>query len=128
MRPPCGTKLPGELPEWYFLRQLRLQLTQLLSCFQVLQLQEQVHRNPGQTFEQRASDVDTAQLLHIREQEHRQVVAEREQLQAELVRTHGMLGEQQDEVVRLQEVNQQVRKIGKGARRGLPWLGTFILS
>ena len=98
----------------------------MLYFFQVLQLQEQVNRHPGQNFDQRASDVDTAQLLLIREQEHRQVVAEKEQLQAELVRTHGMLGEQHDEVVRLQELNQQVRRLVKGLE-GLPWLGTLMV-
>ena len=74
---------------------------------QILRLQEQLSKS-AQLGGEAAGQVAAAQLLAVREQEQRALSAEREQLKEDLMRTHGILGEHQDEAARLRNINQQV--------------------
>ena len=75
---------------------------------QILSLQEQLSKHARLGSPEAVRQVETAQLLSVREQEQRAARAEQEQLQTELQRALGMLGEEQDEAARLRNINQQV--------------------
>ena len=75
---------------------------------QVLSLQDQVGKHAPVGSAEAVRQVEAAQLLVVREQEQRAARGEQEQLQTELQRTLGMLGEEQDEAARLRNINQQV--------------------
>lgn len=88
------------------LLQFQLEKIQHLN-HEILRLQEQLSKQSRFAGEEGTHQVESAQFFAIREQERQAMAAEREQLQAELLRAHGMLGEQQDECVRLRSTNQQ---------------------
>eukprot|EP00271_Cylindrocystis_brebissonii_P013182 TRINITY_DN32811_c0_g1_i1.p1 TRINITY_DN32811_c0_g1~~TRINITY_DN32811_c0_g1_i1.p1 ORF type:complete len:409 (+),score=56.70 TRINITY_DN32811_c0_g1_i1:993-2219(+) len=86
----------------FYLREHLYQLSQ-----EVLRLQEQLSQISVPGGVAMTSQVEAAQLAAVREQEQRAFAAECEQLQAEVLRTHGMLSEQQEEGARLRNLNHQ---------------------